>query len=131
MLTRFKQSYIQPNRDMFQFILFRNTALSSDKSRKIGDTILKPLESVKRLGIFVDRRLNINVYISEPCRKATKQLSALDGLANNISTDDKYVLFGCFILSHFIFYCPVYSTVAIYQTRRKLSTSKRGFTLCF
>ena len=75
MLTWFKQNYIQPNPDKFQFNLFYNAVQSSDKSMKVGDTILEPLESVKLLGIFVDHRLNFN--ISETCKKAGKQLSAL------------------------------------------------------
>ena len=73
---------------------------------KVGDTILESLESVKLFGVFVDRRLNFNVHIFETCRMAGKQLSALGRLANILSTEDKYVLFECFILSHFN-YCPV------------------------
>jgi len=55
MLTWFKQNYIQPNPDKFQFNLFYNAVQSSDKSMKVGDTILESLESVKLLGVFVDR----------------------------------------------------------------------------
>jgi len=73
---------------------------------KVGNSILEPLESVKRLGIFIDRRLNFNVYISKICKKAGKQLRALGRLANILSIEDKYVLFECFILSNFN-YCPV------------------------
>ena len=57
---------------------------------KVGDTIMEPLESVKLLGIFVDRRLNFNVHISETCEKARKQLGRLSNILN---TEDKYVLF--------------------------------------
>ena len=106
MLTWFKQNYIQPNPDKFQFILFHNAVKSSNKSVGVGDTILEKLESVKLLGIFVDRWLNFNLHISETCKKAGKQSSALGRLANILSTEDKYVLFECFILSYFN-YCPV------------------------
>ena len=108
MLTWFKQNYIQPNPDKFQFILFHNAVKSSNKSVGVGDTILEKLESVKLLGIFVDRWLNFNLHISETCKNAGKQLSALGRLANILSTEDKYryVLFECFILLHFN-YCPV------------------------
>jgi hypothetical protein len=44
--TWFKQNYLQPNPDKFQFILFHNGVESLDKSMKVGDTILPPLESV-------------------------------------------------------------------------------------
>ena len=60
------------NHDKFQFILFHNAVQSSDKSMKIGDTMSEPLESVKLLDVFVDRRLNFNVHISETCKKAGK-----------------------------------------------------------
>jgi len=47
MLIWFKENYIQPNSDKSEFILFHNAAQSSDKSMKVGDTILEPLELVK------------------------------------------------------------------------------------
>ena len=62
---------------------------------------MEPLESVKLLGIFVDRRLNFNLHIFETLQKAGKQLSALGRLANILSTEDKDVVFECFILSYF------------------------------
>ena len=43
-LTWFKQNCIHPNPDKFQFILFHSAVLSSNKSMKVGDTILEPLE---------------------------------------------------------------------------------------
>jgi hypothetical protein len=46
MLTWFKENYLQLDPDKFQFIWFHNGVESSDKSMKVGDTILQPLEYV-------------------------------------------------------------------------------------
>ena len=50
MFTWFKQNYIQLNLEKFKFILFHNAVQSSNKSIKVGNTIMKPLESVELLG---------------------------------------------------------------------------------
>ena len=58
----------------------------------------QPTVPLTLLCIFVDRRLNFNVHIYEIWKKAGKQLSALDRVANILSTEDAYVLFECFII---------------------------------
>ena len=66
-----------------------------------GHTILEPLELIKFLGIFVNRRLNFNIHISETCKEAGKQQGALSRVVNILSTEYKYIIFKCFILLHF------------------------------
>ena len=72
---------------------------------KIGDVLLQPLESVKLLGVYIDRQLNFNVHITEMCKKAGRQLNVLGRLEKVLNTSDKMRLFECFIMSDFN-YCP-------------------------
>ena len=61
---------------------------------KIGDVLLQLLESVELLGVYIDRRLNFNVHITEMCKNAGRQLNALGRLAKVLNTSDKMRLFA-------------------------------------
>ena len=104
MFNWFYENNLKPNPDKCQFILFSNDVLHTTVT--IDNTVLHSLESVKLLGVHIDRELNFNCHVSELCRRAGRQLSALGRLTNVLNERDKMVLFECFILSHF-YYCPV------------------------
>ena len=103
MLKWFHQNYLQANPENFQFMLMHKKQLCN--AIKIGDVLLQPLESVKLLGVYIDRQLNFNVHITEMCKKAGRQLNVLGRLAKVLNTSDKMRLFECFIMSN-CNYCP-------------------------
>ena len=77
---------MQANPEKFQFMLMHKTQLCN--TIKIGDVLLHPLESVKLLGVYIDRQLNFNVHITEMCKKAGRQLNVLGRLAKVLNTSD-------------------------------------------
>ena len=48
--------------------------LSSIESIIIGDTVIKPLESVRNLGSWFDAHMRMNVHIGKVCSKAFRGL---------------------------------------------------------
>jgi hypothetical protein len=104
LLNWFKTNYLQANPEKFQFILLSKDKL--DNGVLVDNTMLRSQECVKLLGVNIDHALTFSFQISETCKKAGRQLSALGRLSKVLKTDDKLILFECFILSHFN-YCPL------------------------
>ena len=63
-------------------------------------------DSVKLLGVHLDRHLDFNKHIKELCRKAAYQLNVLQRLARHLDQEGRMAIFRAFIISHFN-YCPL------------------------
>ena len=73
---------------------------------KIGKTNISESKKQKRLGVEIDRTLNLDEYIASLCRKAGKKLSVLARSSSFMCTNKKRVLAKAFIESQFG-YCPL------------------------
>ena len=73
---------------------------------KIKDRNIKSESHVKLLGVKIDCKLNFEKHISDICRKAACQLSALQRLEAFVGFEEKKVLINSFIYSNFN-YCPL------------------------
>ena len=66
------------NPGKFQAIIIDKTKkCHTNETLKIGDKIIKALSSIKLLSVQIDDELNFNLHISNICRSAANQLSAL------------------------------------------------------
>ena len=90
---------------------FQCMLLSNNKNKNspfeivINDRVIKGEESVKLLGVYIDKKLNFHEHISYICRKAGAQLNALSRISQSLDQQSKLSLVRCFIISHFQ-YCP-------------------------
>ena len=66
------------------------------------------VDSVKLLGVNLDKNLNFTTHIQELCKKAARQLNVLRRLSNFLGTKAKLAIFRCFILSHFQYCCIIW-----------------------
>ena len=101
----FEANMMQANPGKFQAIILKEPS-DSRTTLTVGNTIITTDESVKLLGVHLDRHLDFNKQIKERCRKAACQLNVLQRLARHLDQDGRMAIFRAFIMSHFN-YCPL------------------------
>ena len=87
-------------------VIHKNSQTSKPKQFLIGNNVVEVASSVKLLGIYIDDQLSFNLHISNICRSALKQLSALVTLKCFLGFEESQVSINSFILSNFN-YCPL------------------------
>ena len=97
---------MKANPDKFQAICVGKKAHDNIESFQIGQTNIKCEENVTLLGINIDFMLKFDDYISEICKKASKQLAVLKRLGSFLTKQGKLVIYNSFIASNFS-YCPL------------------------
>ena len=115
----FKENSLEANPVKFQSMLISSrdkTDLKLDVS--VDGTILETTESIKILGVTVDRKLNFNDHVSQMCTKAEGQLHVLQRLKGCLDYNSHMAIYKTFIMSNFN-YCPV-----IWMFTSKASISK-------
>ena len=93
------------NPGKFQAIILKEPS-DSRTTLTVGNTTITTDESVKLLGVHLDRHLDFNKQIKELCRKAACQLNVLQRLARHLDQEGRMAIFRAFIISHFN-YCPL------------------------
>ena len=101
----FEANMMQANPRKFQAIILKEPS-DPRTTLTVGNTTITTDESVKLLGVHLDRHLDFNKQIKELCRKATCQLNVLQRLARHLDQVGRMAIFRAFIMSHFN-YCPL------------------------
>ena len=101
----FEANMMQANPGKFQAIILKEPS-DSRTTLTVGNTTITTDESVKLLGVHLDRHLDFNKQIEELCRKAACQLNVLQRLARHLDQEGRMAIFRAFIISHFN-YCPL------------------------
>ena len=117
----FQNNKMMVNPGKFQAIIIdKKKKCHTNETLEIGNKIIKASSSsVNRLGVQIDDQLNFNLHISNICRSAANQLSALIRLKRFLDFEEKKILvtstqiativpwFGCFlVLNHQIRFSP-------------------------
>ena len=68
--------------------------------------IIESSNTVKLLGVFIDKQLNFNEHISKLCKKGNQKLHALARISRYLNEDKLRILMKTFIESQFN-YCPL------------------------
>jgi hypothetical protein len=96
---------MQANAEKFQFIVSHRIC-KQDVSLNINKCVIKSENSVKLLGVTIDKDLSFDSHVQYLCKKAGKHLSILRRFSSILSTKNKLSIFYSFIKSQFQ-YCPV------------------------
>lgn len=70
----------------------------------IGDTVIKPLESVRSLGSWFDAHMRMNVHIGKICSKAFRGLYNIRQIRIFLTAQSTKTLIHAFVSSH-LDYC--------------------------
>ena len=73
---------------------------------KVCDYTIGNSECEKLLGVKIDVNLNFNEHISDLCKKASRNISALAKVAPFMSIEKRKVVMNAFFTSQFS-YCPL------------------------
>ena len=100
----FNNNLMEANPDKFQSMIlgYRGEIGHID----LGENRVTCEESVKLLGIHIDKNLNFKNHIQSICKKAGAQLNVLSRLHQFLDTESKLALVQSFIISNFN-YCPL------------------------
>ena len=101
-LDWFRLNEMKPNHDKCHLIVCNHDNLSV----KLGEEEIKSINSVKLLGITIDKDLNFSSHVSELIKKGNQKLHALARISNYLSEDKLRILMKTFIQSQFN-YCPL------------------------
>ena len=99
----FEASMMQADPSKFQAIILKEPC-DSRTTLTVGKTTIMTDESVKLLGVHLDRRLDFNKQIKELCRKVACQLNVLQRLARHLDQEGRMAISRAFIMPHFKYY---------------------------
>ena len=104
----FKVNHLVANPDKFQMMILglKNTDLTSIPNIHINGIIINPKDSVKLLGITLDKALTFQEHINNICITANRNLRCLSRLRPFLSVDQAKLLYNAYIKSIFA-YCPL------------------------
>ena len=97
---------MEANTNKFQAITLKPDRDCEADKITLNDTDITPSESVKLLGVLLDKNLNFNDQIRSVCLKTSAQLNVLQRLARNLDFASRMAIFKTFIASHFN-YCSL------------------------
>ena len=83
---------------------FSNLKKTSIESIIIGDTLIKPLKSIRNLGSWFDAHMRMNVHIGKICSKAFRGLYNIRQIRKFLTVQSTKTLVHNFISSH-LDYC--------------------------
>ena len=101
----FERNGMKANPDKFQFIACHRR-LKFTNPILISGMTLHPEESVKLLGVTIDKMLTFDKHLGTICQKASNQLNVLKRFSNILGQKQKLRIFKTFVASNFN-YCPV------------------------
>ena len=103
----FKNNKMIVNPEKFQaIILDKQKHDYSNETIKFDNKTVETVSSVRLLGIQLDDKLNFSLHVSNICKSAANQLSALIRLNNFLCFEGKRVLINSYFMSSFN-YCPL------------------------
>ena len=76
LLTGFRKNGLSANQDKFQAMFFGDT-ISEITKIDLQGTDIPFVNSIKTLGVHIDKNLNFKVHVSQICAKAGRQLNVL------------------------------------------------------
>ena len=101
----FALSHLHANHDKFQGMVMGKGNVETTHLKVHGSEI-KCVNSMKLLGVTVDKQLNFKLHVGEIFVKAARQLNVLRRLSKYLHVSSKLAIYKSFISSTFE-YCPV------------------------
>ena len=101
-LDWFRINEMKANDDKCHLIVANEENISLALERDV----IKSSDSVKLLGVSIDKQLNFNEHVSKLCKKGNQKLHALARVSKYLSKDKLRIIMKTFIESQFN-YCPL------------------------
>ena len=97
----FQENHMKVNVSKFQSIILKLKGAICDVEFHVSGHSLKPVSSVKLLGVQIDERLSFDDHISTLCTKASHQISALRRIVKYLTLENRMSIYIAFFASNF------------------------------
>ena len=97
----FQENHMKVNMSKFQSIVLKPKGVIPDVEFHVSGHSLKPVSSIKLLGVKIDERLSFDDHISALCAKASHQISVLRRIVKYLTMDNRMSINNVFIASNF------------------------------
>lgn len=102
LFTWFKNNEMKANDDKCYLLVING----KENKINIGNEEIASSNSVKLLGVTIDKKLNFTEHVTNICKKANQKLHALARIAKYLDTEKLRLIMKTFIDSQFN-YCPL------------------------
>ena len=130
MVELFNSNSLQANPCKFQGILFKGAKKVNDFRIYVEDTVIKFQSEIDVLGVCIDDDMNFNSHVNNVCKKAGKQVSALQHLTSVLDQKSRMAIYQSFVMANFD-YCPL---VWFFTSRSSISKLEKipgkGLAIC-
>ena len=123
----FSSNFMKANPSKFQAIILSRYEVSIDFV--IAGHQVKSEKSVKLLGVNIDDKLNFNLHVTNICKKAARQINALQRICKYVDQSSRLSIYESFIASNFVYCTLVYNTFTITQDRKLEKLNERALRL--
>ena len=115
-ISWFENNSMKVNPDKFQCIVFGK--VSDPGTFSINGNAIMPEQTVKLLGLHIDRKLDFKYHISQICQKAGRQVQVLCRLSRTLDDSNKLLLYNSFIECYFNYCSIVWHSCSIKDTMK-------------
>ena len=130
MVELFNSNSLQANPCKFQGILFKGAKKVNDFRIYVEDTVIKFQSEIDVLCVCIDDDMNFNSHVNNVCKKAGKQVSALQHLTSVLDQKSRMAIYQSFVMANFD-YCPL---VWFFTSRSSISKLEKipgkGLAIC-
>ena len=106
MVEWFNSNSLQANPCKFQGILFKGAKKVNDFRVYVEGTEIEFQSEIDVLGVCIDDDMNFNSHVNNVCKKAGKQVSALQRLTGVLDHKSRMAIYQSFVMANFD-YCPL------------------------
>jgi len=127
----FKENYMKANADKFQFMILPGNKSNEGITLEIGEVTLRPTNSIKLLGVIIDKDLAFDHHIQHISCQAAKQINVLFRLSQFLSLQCKLKIVDAFIISNLSYCSLAYHHCKVTQARKLENLLKRALRFTF
>ena len=123
----FKRNYMKANPTKFQAI-----CLSRDDTQtnfRVENNVIKADTKVKLLGIHIDKKLKFDDHTALICKKAARQINALQRICKNVDYKGRLRIYESFVASNFVYCSIAFNAYTISQHKKIEKLNERALRL--
>ena len=123
----FQSNYMRANPGKFQAICLSKENM--ELHLHVENDIIKSDSEVKLLGVHIDHKLNFSYHLSHVCKKAARQINALQRICKYIDYEGRLRIYEAFVASNFVYCSIAYNNFSLGQDRKIEKLNERALRL--
>jgi hypothetical protein len=129
-LQWFEMNKMKANPSKFQaLVLAKNGKGNGLVFNLPNDTKIEPSQSVKLLGMYLDRELNFSCHIDELSKKCSKQINAMARLSMYLTKECRLLILNSFIMSNMNYCAVIYHYCNMTDSKKLERLQKRSLRI--